>query len=97
MADEVVAAELDRFDGRHPGIDPELREEMARTVRRVVDKLLHAPTVRVKELAEQPAGLVYAQALHALFDLDPERYREVVLADLHALEVDDDGGPGSEP
>ncbi|MHB8451857.1 MAG: glutamyl-tRNA reductase, partial [Mycobacteriales bacterium] len=40
------------------------------TVRRVVDKLLHAPTVRVKELAESPGGDSYAEALRELFGLD---------------------------
>jgi glutamyl-tRNA reductase len=36
-----------------------------------VDKLLHAPTVRVKELAGEPGGHAYADALRQLFDLDP--------------------------
>jgi glutamyl-tRNA reductase len=36
----------------------------------VVDKLLHAPTVRVKELAASPDGDRYAEALHELFGLD---------------------------
>ncbi len=88
MADEVVAAELARFDARRGDLDPVLRSEVERTVRRVVDKLLHAPTVRVKELAAGPAGLAYAEALHALFDLDPVRYREVAVADVHVVEVD---------
>ncbi len=88
MAEEVVAAELVRFDGRQGDLDPALRDEVERTVRRVVDKLLHAPTVRVKELASEPSGLAYAEALHALFDLDPVRYREVAVADLHVVEVD---------
>jgi glutamyl-tRNA reductase len=48
-AAEVVDAELLRLDGRLPGLDHAVRDELARTVRRVVDKLLHAPTVRVKQ------------------------------------------------
>ena len=40
-------------------------------MRRVVDKLLHAPTVRVKELAGSPGGDAYEDALRVLFDLDP--------------------------
>jgi glutamyl-tRNA reductase len=36
-----------------------------------VDKVLHAPTVRVKELAATPEGNAYAAALRELFDLDP--------------------------
>ncbi len=43
----------------------------------------------MKELAAQPEGLAYAEALHALFDLDPVRYREVAVADLHPVEVDE--------
>jgi glutamyl-tRNA reductase len=34
-----------------------------------VDKLLHEPTVRVKELAATPGGTDYAGALRALFGL----------------------------
>ena len=40
-------------------------------VRRAVEKMLHAPTVRVKELASTPGGDQYAAALRELFDLDP--------------------------
>jgi glutamyl-tRNA reductase len=93
MAEEVVAAELARMDARRPDLDPADRVEVERTVRRVVDKLLHVPTVRVKELARDPAGLAYAEALGALFDLDPARYREVVVADSHPVEVDLADGP----
>ena len=44
---------------------------MAKAVRRVVDKLLHAPTVRVKRLASTPNGENYAEALRELFELKP--------------------------
>jgi glutamyl-tRNA reductase len=70
-AAQVVDAELIRLDGRLPGLDPEVREELATSVRRAVDKVLHAPTVRVKELAATPEGNSYAAALRELFDLDP--------------------------
>jgi glutamyl-tRNA reductase len=92
-AAEVIDAELARFDGRRPQLSQDDRDEVEQTVRRVVDKLLHAPTVRVKELAAEPSGLAYAEALHALFDLDPVRYREVTTADVHALEVDGEEAP----
>ncbi|MGH3824372.1 MAG: glutamyl-tRNA reductase, partial [Pseudonocardiaceae bacterium] len=71
-AAEVVDAELLRLDGRLPGLDAAVRNELARTVRRVVDKLLHAPTVRVKQLAEAGGGQSYADALRELFELDPQ-------------------------
>jgi glutamyl-tRNA reductase len=72
MAADVVAGELARLDGRLPGLDDKQRAEIGQTVRRVVDKLLHAPTVRVKQLAGEPGGAGYAEALRELFDLDPQ-------------------------
>ncbi|BBY27943.1 glutamyl-tRNA reductase [Mycolicibacterium sediminis] len=71
-AADVVEAELLRLDNRLPGLDASHRDEVARTVRRVVDKLLHAPTVRVKQLAGAPGGDSYAEALRELFELDPQ-------------------------
>jgi glutamyl-tRNA reductase len=70
-AAQVVDGELLRLDGRLPGLDAEVRDEVAAAVRRAVDKVLHAPTVRVKELAAGPDGNHYAAALRELFDLDP--------------------------
>lgn len=69
-AADVVEAELLRLDNRLPGLDTAQRDEVARTVRRVVDKLLHAPTVRIKQLASAPGGDSYAEALRELFELD---------------------------
>jgi glutamyl-tRNA reductase len=79
LAEEIVGAELTRLDSRLPDLDLEAREEVARSVRRVVDKLLHAPTVRVKELAAEPGGQAYASALRELFALDPRAVEAVVL------------------
>ena len=70
-AAEVVDVELGRLDGRLPGLDSAVRTELTRTVRRVVNKLLHAPTVRIKQLAESGGGQAYADALRELFELDP--------------------------
>lgn len=78
-AAEVVESELRRLDGRLTDLEPSERAEIARTVRRVVDKLLHAPTVRVKELAARPDGYSYARALRELFELDPAATRAVAV------------------
>ncbi|MER6188032.1 glutamyl-tRNA reductase [Streptomyces sp. NPDC001652] len=72
MAADVVAGEIARLEGRLPGLDDKHRSEITQTVKRVVDKLLHAPTVRVKQLAAEPGGAGYADALRTLFDLDQE-------------------------
>jgi glutamyl-tRNA reductase len=69
-AADVVEAELLRLDHRLPSLEAAHRDEVARTVRRVVDKLLHAPTVRIKQLASAPGGDSYAEALRELFELD---------------------------
>ena len=53
------------------GADDRERSEVEQAVRRVVQTLLHTPTVRVKELTEAPVGLSYADALRELFGLDP--------------------------
>ncbi|MFM9577419.1 glutamyl-tRNA reductase [Streptomyces turgidiscabies] len=81
MAADVVAGEIARLDGRLPGLDEKHRAEITQTVRRVVDKLLHAPTVRVKQLAAEPGGAGYADALRTLFDLDQETVASVSRAD----------------
>jgi glutamyl-tRNA reductase len=71
-ASEVIDAELLRLDSKLPELDGQVRAEFSHTVRRVVDKLLHTPTVQVKRLAEGPDGDSYAAALRALFELDPQ-------------------------
>jgi glutamyl-tRNA reductase len=72
MATTVVDAEMARLDGRLPGLDRATRDEVLRTVRRVADKLLHEPTVRVKELANDGGAISYERALAELFALDPQ-------------------------
>ncbi len=72
MATSVVDAEMERLIGRLPDLDPAARAEVLHTVRRVADKLLHQPTVRVRELADETGAVSYAAALAELFALDPE-------------------------
>ncbi|MET9835880.1 glutamyl-tRNA reductase [Streptomyces sp. NPDC006385] len=81
MAADVVANEIARLEGRLPELDDRHRSEITQTVRRVVDKLLHAPTVRVKQLAAEPGGAGYADALRTLFDLDQETVASVSRAE----------------
>jgi glutamyl-tRNA reductase len=82
-AEEVVAAELRRLAQRSPELTDEQRADVAHAVHRVVQRLLHQPTVRVRQLAAEPGGEAYAAALRELFDLqvpdeiDPVAAREV--------------------
>lgn len=68
-AADIVDAELARVARRGDFTDDQ-RSEVARTVHRVVQRLLHEPTVRVRELAGQPGAPDYARALRDLFALD---------------------------
>jgi len=72
MATEAVEAEMARLLTRLPDLDDAARDEVLHTLRRLADKLLHQPTVRVKELANETGAVSYAAALAELFSLDPE-------------------------
>jgi len=77
MATGVVEAELARLLSRVPDLDESSRAEVEKTLRRVAEKLLHHPTVRVKELANDTGAISYAAALAELFALDPEAVEAV--------------------
>ena len=81
MATSVVDSEMERLASRLPGLDDATRAEVLHTVRRVADKLLHEPTVRVKELANEDGAVSYAAALAELFALDPDAVDAVTRAE----------------
>jgi len=93
-AADVVTVELARLDLRLPDLGGPARAELQRTVHRVVEKLLHTPTVRIKQLSVDGQGGDYAAALRELFDLDPHDVVSVcVPPDGPALpDRPDDGG-----
>ncbi len=71
-AADVVSAELNRLNQRLPDdLSEDARGEIRLAVHRVVEKLLHTPTVRAKALVAGGEGGDYARALRELFDLDP--------------------------
>jgi glutamyl-tRNA reductase len=69
-AEEIRAAELERVRGRLSTSDQEVVESITA---RIVEKLLHLPTVRLKEAAAGADGGSYAQAVRHLFGLGDER------------------------
>lgn len=87
LATDVVQAEMQRLVGRLPELGPQERSEIEQTVRRVADKLLHSPTVRIKELAQQTDTVSYTDALAKLFALDPD-----AVAAMTRPDVDTPGG-----
>lgn len=66
-ATEAAEAELDRLVRRLEGLDGAARQEIGRSVRRIVDKALHQPTVLVRELAADPDGARHIAAFTRLF------------------------------
>jgi glutamyl-tRNA reductase len=91
-ADEVVGSELARLAQRRPDLTAEQRADVAHSIHRVVQRLLHSPTVRVRQLAGTPGGDQYAMLLRELFDLavpagDDDLARAVDIGDATA-----DGG-----
>lgn len=66
--------ELDRVAARLDALDDETRAMVETLTKRIVNKLLHEPTVRVKDAAGTDRGEMFADALASLFDL-PERER----------------------
>jgi glutamyl-tRNA reductase len=89
---QMVAAELHRLERRLPNLDDAARAEIATTMQRVVDKVLHAPTVRVQELADTVGPTSYPEALRRLFDLDPSAPAALVAPDL----TDDETSQGEQ-
>ena len=73
----VVEAELTRLERRLGDLDSNMRDEIAKSMGRIADKLLHGPTVRVKELAGSPGAESYETALRVLFELDPKTVQSV--------------------
>jgi len=69
-AEDVVSAELRKLWSRRSEFSDEQRADVSRTLHRVVQQLLHSPTVRVRQLAAEPGGDQYAALLRELFDLD---------------------------
>jgi glutamyl-tRNA reductase len=95
-AEQVVAAELDRLAQRRPDLTNEQRTEVAHAVHRLVQRLLHQPTVRVRQLAAEPGGRTYAAVLAELFDLQvplPRRVNEVPGLEPPPLGSPPPGGP----
>jgi glutamyl-tRNA reductase len=69
LGETVRQGELDRFRAKLEQLDPDQRTLVDALTQGIVNKLLHEPTVRVKDAAGTPRGEYYADALAALFDL----------------------------
>ena len=71
-AEEIRAAELARVDARLSRLSDAERRAVEAVTAQIVNKLLHLPTVRMKEAAVTAEGVIYADAVKHLFGLGEE-------------------------
>jgi glutamyl-tRNA reductase len=69
QAEEVRRGELERFRGRLADLDERQLEALEALTHGIVAKLLHQPTVGLKDAAGTPKGERLAEALRDLFEL----------------------------
>jgi glutamyl-tRNA reductase len=69
-AESIRTSELERAEGRLHSLSPSERRAVESLTAQIVNKLLHAPTVRMKQAAAAADGVLYAEAVRHLFDLD---------------------------
>ena len=69
-AEEIRSAELAKVEGR---VSDDERRTLESVTTQILNKLLHLPTVRMKEAAVSADGAAYADAVRHLFGLEDER------------------------
>lgn len=72
LAEEIRAAELAKLEGRLGRLTAAERQAVESVTAQIVGKLLHLPTVRMKQAAVTADGVVYAEAVRHLFGLGEE-------------------------
>jgi glutamyl-tRNA reductase len=72
-AEAIRRAELERAAGRLQSLSPSQRRAVESLTAQIVNKLLHQPTVRMKEAAAAADGVLYADAVRHLFALEEDR------------------------
>lgn len=68
-AAQIQGEELERLRAKLPGVSDEVFEQINRAVKRIVDKLLHTPTVKIKELAGTSETAPVDTVIEELFGL----------------------------
>jgi glutamyl-tRNA reductase len=71
-AEEIRAGELARLEGRLSHLPEAERKAIEALTAQIVSKLLHLPTIRMKEAAVTADGVLYADAVRHLFGLGEE-------------------------
>jgi glutamyl-tRNA reductase len=72
LAEQIRLGELERMDGRWDDLSDADRERVDQLTRSMLNKLLHRPTVRLKELAAGNGDASHVKAMNELFGLTPQ-------------------------
>ena len=72
-AEEIRRRELAKAESRLGDLSDAERRAVESVTAQIVNKLLHLPTIRMKEAAAAADGVVYADAVRHLFGLEDER------------------------
>lgn len=96
MASDVVDTELRRLRARLPALEVREVDEITRTLTRIADKLVHQPSVRVREFAGRD-DVDYASVLRTLFALDADQVADGTPEDCDTAAAALLSRPGSGP
>jgi glutamyl-tRNA reductase len=72
-AEEIRAGELEKVESRLERLSEAERRAIESMTTQIVNKLLHLPTIRMKQAATAADGVVYAETVRHLFGLEDER------------------------
>jgi glutamyl-tRNA reductase len=92
--EEIRRGELERLGNRLSDLTDEQRARVDMLTTSIVNKILHVPTVKMKEVAGRDQCYLYVDAVRTLFDLDTEDGGEEPPAEASA---NDAGGPATPP
>jgi glutamyl-tRNA reductase len=70
VVESIRTAEMDRFESALAAMTPEQRELVESISHGIINKMLHAPSVRLREAAGTPQGERLSAAVRDLFSLD---------------------------
>lgn len=68
--EQIRRAELERLGTKISDLSDAQRAQVEQLTTSIVNKILHVPTVRMKELAGREECCLYMDAVRTLFDLD---------------------------
>ena len=84
--EQVVDHVLRENEPRFEALSEADRERLRAMARAVVGRLLHEPTLRLKDAAGEEASYRYVHALRELFGLEPEQAEDAPAAEVTALD-----------